>query len=80
MKTHTPNDKEVVKFFIENLYLNNGQSLKHFLEYIEEFIINRALIACNGEQRKTARLLGLKYTTLHQKLKKYKINIKKIPY
>ena len=57
-----------------------SMSLKEFLEDFEKRLIIRILSRANGNRKKTARLLGIKYTTLHQKLRKYNINFKKMAY
>ena len=49
-----------------------------FYEAVERFeidLIERALRETDGHQKRAARLLGLKYTTLHAKLKHYKIRL-----
>ncbi|HYP54094.1 MAG TPA: helix-turn-helix domain-containing protein [Pyrinomonadaceae bacterium] len=47
-----------------------------FYEEVERFeveLITRALVETGGQQRRAARLLGLKATTLNAKIKHYRI-------
>lgn len=45
------------------------------LQHFEANIIRCALIRSMGRQNKAARLLGLKVTTLHSKIRRYKIDL-----
>lgn len=49
-------------------------SLSDEIERYEADMIRTALIKSQGKQRRAARLLGVKVTTLNAKIKKYKIN------
>lgn len=51
----------------------NGLNLKAELAKMEESLIRQALIATSGNKNKAAQLLGLKRTTLVEKLKKSQI-------
>ncbi len=55
-------------------------SLKEFMEHLERRLIVRMLFRANGNRKETAKLLGLKYTTLHEKLKKHNIHFKNMAY
>jgi len=55
-------------------------SLKEFLEDFEKRLIIRILTRVNGNRKKAARLLGMKYTTLYQKLIKYNIHFRNMAY
>lgn len=63
--------------FMEYFFENSNIPLKNFMGKIEKNIILRTLYRVNGEQKKAAEILGLKYTTLNEKLKKYHIRIQK---
>lgn len=52
--------------------MNFDEEVKNF----EVHLIERALEKTGGNQREAARLLKLKHTTLHSKIKRYEINIK----
>lgn len=58
--------------------LNNLKTLhlglKEFLEAIEERLLNEALEQTNGVKNQAAEILGIKRTTLIEKLKKYGIS------
>lgn len=49
----------------------------NFTEEIQRYetdLICNALLAVNGNQRKAAKMLGMKNTTLHAKIKRYEID------
>lgn len=71
--------EKALNFFVDYFCLKNNFGLKEFLEILERNIIVRALSKFNGNQRHTARYLGLKHTTLNQKVKKYNIHFRKQP-
>ena len=50
-----------------------GQSLKEEQRRFEIEMIRKALIRTGGHQSRAARLLGVKVTTLHEKIKRYGI-------
>ena len=62
----------------EEFYSNRMASLKEFLANIERSLILVTLEKTNGDQRKAAEILGLKYTTLHEKIKRYHIYLRKV--
>ncbi len=49
-------------------------SLQEEVRRYEMDLIRRALVRTGGNQRKAARLLGIKVTTLNTKIKRYHIN------
>jgi DNA-binding NtrC family response regulator len=55
-------------------------SLKEFMDDLERRLIVRMLFRANGNRREAAKLLGIKYTTLHEKLKKHNIHFKNMAY
>jgi DNA-binding NtrC family response regulator len=75
--------KEVAQGLLRQLdLLNHGNHTEQSLEFrnlqdeVREFeieLINTALSKTQGNQRKAAKLLGLKVTTLNAKMKRYKI-------
>jgi DNA-binding NtrC family response regulator len=71
--------EKALNFFVDCFCLKNDVDLKEFLENLERNIIVNALSRFNGNQKNTARYLGLKHTTLHQKVKKYNIHFRKQP-
>lgn len=66
-------------FVFEEFYAHRG-SLKEFIANIERRLILATLEKTNGDQRKTAEILGLKYTTLHEKIKRYHISFRTVVY
>lgn len=71
--------REALNFFVDYFCLKSGVHLKEFLENLERNIIIKALSRHNGNQKQTAEYLGLKYTTLNEKVKKYHIHFLKQP-
>jgi len=63
--------------FMEYFFESSNIPLKNFMGKIEKNIILRTLYKVNGEQKKAAEILGLKYTTLNEKIKKYRIRIQR---
>ncbi|NIM59846.1 MAG: hypothetical protein GTO16_13040 [Candidatus Aminicenantes bacterium] len=51
--------------------------LKELMNILERAILIRALSQLNGNQKNAAKFLGLKYTTLHEKVKKHNIRFRK---
>lgn len=70
---------ELFNFFIEYFCLKEKVHLKEFLEVLERNIIVKTLSKFNGSQKEAAKFLGLRYTTLHEKVKKYNIHFRKEP-
>ena len=55
-----------------------GLNLACEVQRFEADMIRMALVQTAGKQRRAARLLGVKITTLHRKIKHYQINIEEI--
>jgi DNA-binding protein Fis len=53
--------------------------LKRFIDNIERSIIVKVLMRARGNQKVAAKVLGIKYTTLNEKIKKYGIRFQKQP-
>lgn len=72
--------RKLFNFFVDYYCLKNNEvQLKELLKKLERRIIIKALSRCNGNQRQAAECLGLKHTTLHEKVKKYHIHFLKQP-
>jgi DNA-binding NtrC family response regulator len=54
-------------------------SLKSLVEELEKSVILKALQTVKGNQKEAAKLLGVKYATFHEKVKRYKIRFEKNP-
>ena len=50
--------------------VGEGPTLKHLVEAYERHVIEDALRAASGNQRRAARALGVLPTTLHEKMKR----------
>lgn len=53
-------------------------SLKDIIGELEKKVIVHVLNGVDGNQKYAARILGMKYTTLNEKLKRYGIRIKRV--
>lgn len=65
-------------FFVEYFFNSSNVPLKKFMKIMERNIILRALDKAYGDQKKAAEILGMKYTTLNEKIKRYQIRIQKL--
>jgi len=68
------------RLFIEYFCMSRTHSLRELVGNLEKSIIIRALAKFSGNQKDAARFLGVKYTTLNEKVKKYNICFRKEPY
>lgn len=64
---------------INLLLAENPMQLKKVMQEVEKGIILKTLEKTGGNQRHAAKLLGLKYTTLNEKVKRYQIRFQKKP-
>lgn len=71
---------QTLGFFVEVLCQNVPFTLRIFLDSLEKEILFAVLAQVGGNQKKAARALGLKYTTLNEKIRKYKIGFEKKPH
>jgi DNA-binding protein Fis len=59
---------------IDPTRVNDEFNLQTEVEHFEAELIRSALIMTGGRQRRAARLLGMKVTTLHSKIRRYGLN------
>ncbi len=71
--------KKLLWLFIEYFFMSDDIPLKELIDSIEKSVILRTLSRVNGNQKEAAKILGVKYTTLNQKTKKYSIHFRKEP-
>jgi DNA-binding NtrC family response regulator len=71
--------KQLFNLFIEDFCMNQKVPLKKLITRLEKTILIRTLSRFNGNQKSAAEFLGLKPTTLNEKVKKYKIHFQKRP-
>jgi len=67
------------RLFIKYFSSTQRVPLKELMNILERAILIRALSQLNGNLKNAAKFLGLKYTTLHEKIKKYNIRFRKEP-
>jgi len=72
-----PSHANIYDNFVEFLVEARPIMLKQKMEDLEKKIILNVLEKAQGNQRDAAHILGIKYTTLHQKIKKYGIRFQK---
>ncbi len=65
------------KLFIKYFSSTQRVPLKELMNMVERAILIRTLSQLNGNLKNAAKSLGLKYTTLHEKIKKYNIRFRK---
>ncbi len=70
--------KDFFDLFLE-LFCQQPGCLKEFIEDLEKSIILNTLFKVGGNQKKAASVLGIKYTTLNEKVRKYDIQFQKRP-
>lgn len=69
--------KELFDLFIEFFCREKPVGLKGLVDTLEKSIIVKVLNTVEGNQREAAKILGLKYTTLNEKVKRYGIRFQK---
>jgi DNA-binding NtrC family response regulator len=68
---------EVLNVFIEQFCMKQKIPLPELVSILEKTILIKVLSSFNGNQKDTAKFLGIKYTTLNEKIKKYNIKFLK---
>ena len=68
--------KTLVREYLQKNITERNIALKHFINDLERQIIHFALGISNGNQKIASRILGVKETSLCEKIKKY--NLRKI--
>jgi DNA-binding NtrC family response regulator len=69
--------KEVFELFVEYFCFRQKIPFKELIGHVEKSILIRTLSQFNGSQKSAAKFLGIKYTTLNEKLKRYNIRFDK---
>ncbi len=71
--------REVFDFFVDFFCKEKPIFLKDLMDRIERGIICKVLSMTEGNQKRAAAILGIKYTTLNEKVKKHAIRFQKTP-
>jgi len=71
--------REVFELFIEYFCIRQRVPFKELIGSVEKNILMRTLTHFNGSQKSAAKFLGIKYTTLNEKIKRYNIQFDKKP-
>jgi DNA-binding protein Fis len=69
--------EDLVEIFAEYFCKRHPVHLKLLLDAIEKCLILKVLDSTSGSQKEAARILGIKYTTLNQKVKKHGIRFRR---
>jgi len=69
-------DHDFLIEFIEHFCIKNGIPFRSLMDQLERTFLKRILSEMNGNQKATSEVLGIKPTTLYEKLKKHKIRFK----
>lgn len=67
-------EKKIFHLFMEYYALKRSVRLKEFMDRIERTVLVSSLSMCQGNQKRASRFLGLKYTTLSEKIRKHGIS------
>ena len=70
---------DLSNFFLESIQTERSVPLKQFIDGIEKTIITRILDEVYNNQKVAATVMGIKPTTLNEKVKKYNIRLIKKP-
>lgn len=63
---------------LEEFLLRGEMPLKEFLTYVELSLLVSMLAQSKGNQREAAKILGIRHTTLNEKLKRYNMSFRKV--
>ncbi len=67
---------QLVKAYLSLNFVSECKSLKFFINEFEKCVIEETLNITNGHQRHASKILGIKPTSLNEKIKKFKLNRK----
>ncbi len=76
MRGREEDGRKTFDLLVELLCRERPILLKKLMDRIEKDIIVRSLRMAGGNQKQAAGILGVKYTTLHEKLKKFDIRFR----
>lgn len=82
VRMDSPDKKEqwgkLFNHLIDEFMLRGEFPLKNFLSYVELSLLVLTLQKCKGNRRKAAKILGIRNTTLHEKMKRYSLGLHKV--
>jgi len=67
---------QLVKAYLSLNFVSECRSLKFFINEFEKSVIEETLNITNWHQRQASRILGIKPTSLNEKIKKFKLSRK----
>lgn len=73
IQRHEQLQEGLCRLFMDCIQNERPVRLKEYMDGVEKALIIRILYAVNGNQRAAARVLGVKPTTLCEKIKKHRI-------
>lgn len=71
---HEVESLEEVSPLVKNRKIEGETSLTDKVQHYETTLICNALLVTKGNQRQAAKILGMKVTTLHAKIRRYEID------
>lgn len=77
-KRRGKSEQDVLMFFLDYFCVRREIPFRKLLEQMERALLVRILSEMNGNQKETAEILSIKYTTLNEKIKRYRINYRKL--
>lgn len=69
--------EDLIMLLVDYFCIGQSLPLNEVLLYVEKAAILTALAKANGNQKDAALSLGMKYTTLFEKIRRYNINVRK---
>ena len=72
--------EDALSFFEKDINIKRKISLKDLLLKVELNLIIASLKKAKGNQKKASEILGIKPTTLHEKMKRHNIKLKKVTF
>jgi len=70
-------ESKFLQLFFEYFVINKRTPLKKLMMRIERDIIIKTLNKVEGNRKVAAKILGVKITTFHEKITRYKIRLKR---
>jgi DNA-binding NtrC family response regulator len=76
-QTHSGDELKKFEMVIEHFCFDENKPLKDLVASFERAVLIKVLSRFNGNQRQSAKCLGMKCSTLNEKIKKHNIQFKK---
>lgn len=77
-KRRGKSQEDVLMFFLDYFCVKREIPFRKLMNQVERALLVRILSELNGNQKFAAEVLGIKYTTLNEKVKRHQINSRKL--